>query len=437
MEFNPLWMFLPVIILLMLGYPIGYVLGGVGIITGLIFWGPEVFQILAHRFFMLQWNFILIAVPLFVLMGCVLERSGVAEKLYGAFHIWMGSLRGGLALATVFVCTIMAAATGIVAASVTMMGLLALPQMLKRGYNTELAAGTVMAAGTLGQLIPPSVMLVIYGAWAQLPVGRLFMAAIFPGLVLSGLYIGYILIRTGLRPELGPPLPEEERGVPLRQKLLLLLTSIVPPIFLILAVLGTIFFGVATPTEAASMGVVGSLIIAAMNRRLTFSVLKEAAYRTAKILGMFGVVSGGSYSFIGIFMGLGGGPVVEDILLGLELGPWGTLAVMMLILLILGMFIDWIAIVMLIVPLFSPLLAPLGFDPLWFGILVAVNLQASFLSPPFGFALFLIRGLGIPGVTMADLMRSVIPFVLLIMIGVALVAVFPQLALWLPSVMMR
>ena len=435
MELNPLWMFLPVIILIMLGYPVGYVLGGVAVITGLVFWGPAIFPILAHRFFSLQWNFILIAVPLFILMGCVLERSEVADRLYGAFHVWMGSLRGGLALATVVVCTIMAAATGVVAASVIMMGLIALPQMLKRGYNTELAAGTVMSAGTLGILIPPSVMLVIYGSWAEIPVGRLFMAAVFPGLILSALYMGYIVVRTVLRPGLGPPLPEEERGTPLGQKLFLMLTSIIPPMLLILAVLGTIFFGIATPTEAASMGVVGSLIVAAINRQLTWSVLKEATYRTARVVGMICVVAGGSYAFIGVFMGLGGGPVVEDMMLGLGLGPWGTLVVMMVVVFILGMFIDWVGILMLTVPLFSPLIAPLGFDPLWFGILVCVNLQMSFLTPPFGLSIFYIKGLDIPGITMGHLIRAIIPFVLLIMIGLALVAAFPQLALWLPGVM--
>jgi len=435
MDFNPLWMFLPALVLILLGFPVGYVLGGVAVVTGLIFWGSPVFPMLAHRIFALQWDFILIAVPLFVLMGCILERSGAADRLYEAFHVWMGPLRGGLALATVIVCTIMAAATGVVAASVTTMGLLALPQMTKRGYNIELASGTVMSAGTLGILIPPSIMLVVYGSWAEIPVGHLFMAAIIPGLILSALYMAYIVVRTALQPELGPPLPEEERGTPLGRKVSLLCTSIIPPAILILAVLGSIFFGLATPTEAASMGVLGSLIVASINRQLTWTVVRDAVYRTAKICGMICVIAAGSTSFIGIFMALGGGLVIGDMMLGLGLCRWGMLVVMMLVIFILGMFIDWIGIVMLTVPIFSPLLGPLGFDPLWFGILVCVNLQMAFLTPPFGISIFYIMGLNLPGVTMAYLIRAIVPFVLLIWVGLGLVAAFPQLALWLPGVM--
>lgn len=432
MEFNPLWMFLPLVVLISLGFPVGFVLGGIGAITGLVFWGPAIMPMMAFRYHGLQWSFVLIAVPLFILMGCVLERAGVADRLYRAFHVLMGSLRGGLALATVVVCVILAAATGIMGASVTMMVLLALPQMLKRGYNTELAAGTVMAAGSLGILIPPSVMLVIYGFWAEIPVGKLFMAAIFPGLVLAVLYMAYIVVRTGLQPELGPPLPEEERGTPLGQKLLLVLTSIIPPAVVILSVLGTILFGIATPTEAASIGILGSLIVAGINRRLSWSVVKEATYRTARIMGMISVVVGGSAVFVGSFMGLGGGVVISDLMLGLGLGPWGLLGVMMLVIFVLGMFMDWVAIIMLIIPIFSPLLAPLGFDPLWFGILVCVNLQMAKLTPPFGYAIFYAKGVGIPGVTMGHLFRAVVPFILLQIIGLALVVIFPQLALWLP-----
>lgn len=435
MEFNPLWMFVPAIVLILIGYPIGFVLGGVGVIFGLIFWGSDIFYMLAIRFFDLQTNYILIAVPLFILMGCILERSGAADRLYGVLHIWMGPLRGGLALATVVICTLLAAATGVAAASVTTMGLLALPEMLKRGYNTELAAGTVMSAGCLGIIIPPSVLLVMWGAWADLSVGRLFMAAVFPGLLLSALYCAYILIITGLKPKMGPALPAEERRIPLRQKFSLLLTSIIPIVFLIFAVLGTIFFGIATPTEASAMGVVGSLIIAAINRRLSWSLIKEATYRTAKVLGMIAVIAGGAYCFIGVFMGLGGVAMVKEIMLGLELGRWGTFIAMMVIEAILGLFLDWVGILMLIVPIFMPIVYELGFDPIWFSTLMCINMVMDFLTPPFGLAIFYVKGVAPTEVTMAQLIRGAIPFCILMTIGIVIVAIFPQIALWLPGVM--
>ncbi|MCL0065944.1 TRAP transporter large permease subunit [Dehalococcoidia bacterium] len=437
MDFNPLWMFLPVAVFKFLGYPVGFVLGGVALVTGLIFFGEMTPAMLIRRIYGLQMAWELIAVPLFIIMGCILERSGAADKLYEAFYVILASLRGGLAVATVFVCTIFAATTGVMGASVTMMGLLAFPEMLKRKYDQKLAAGTVMTAGCLGIIIPPSIMLVIYGSWAGLSVGALFMACIIPGLILAVLYIAYILIRTGLRPELGPPIQEKGREVSFRQKCVLLLTGIVPTMFLILTVLGTILLGIATPTEAATLGIVGSLIVAALNRRLKFSVLKESVYRTGRILGMIALIAIGAACFIGVFMALGGGRVVEDLMMGLGFGPWGMLAVMMIIVFLLGMVIDWLAIIMIAVPLFSPIVADLGFDPIWFAVLIVVNLQMSLLTPPFGIAIFYMKGVAPPEVTMGNLIRAVVPFVGLIMIGLALVAAFPQLALWLPGVMMR
>lgn len=437
MEINPLWMYVPILVLILMGYPVGFVLGGVSLLFGLVAFGDKIGYVLASRIYDLQYNFILIAIPLFVLMGNMLERGGAADRLYRAMHIWLGPLRGGLALATVVICTILAAATGVMGASVTAMGIVALPPMLKRGYNVELATGTVMAAGCLGILIPPSIMLVLYGAWAELSVGRLFMAALIPGLVLSGLYMVYILFRTGLRPELGPPLSREERGVPFGQKAFLLFTSIIPPVFLILCVLGAILFGIATPTEAAAIGVAGSFIIAAVNRRLTWAIIKEAIYRTARILGMIAVIAGGGYCFIGVFMALGGRGVVEELIAGLGLGRWGILALMMAILFVLGMFEDWVGIIMLATPIFIPIVATMGFDPIWFGALVAINLQMSFLTPPFGIALFYLKGVAPPEITMATLIRGGIPFVGLIIVGLTLVIVFPQLALWLPNLMVK
>ncbi len=435
MDFNPLWMFLPVAVFKFLGYPVGFVLGGVALITGLIFFGDMTPFILVMRIFALQMAWELIAVPLFIIMGCILERSGAADKLYEAFYIILASLRGGLAVATVFVCTIFAATTGVMGASVTMMGLLAFPEMLKRKYDQQLAAGTIMAAGCLGIIIPPSIMLVIYGSWAGLSVGALFMACIIPGLLLAVLYVGYILIRTGLRPDLGPPIQQAGRVVSFRQKCALLVTGILPIMFLILTVLGTILFGIATPTEAATLGIAGSLIVAALNRSLKWSVLKEAVYRTGRLLGMIALIAIGAACFIAVFMTLGGGRVVEELMMGLGFGPWGMLVVMMVVVFLLGMVIDWLAIIMIAVPLFSPIVADLGFDPIWFAVLIVVNLQMSLLTPPFGIAIFYMKGVVPPEVTMGSLIRSVVPFVLLIMIALVLVAVFPQLALWLPEMM--
>jgi len=437
MELNPLWMFVPLILLVFLGHPLGFILGGVATFFGLLGWGPQVFHVFANMFFAMQANYLLVALPLFIFMGNMLGRSGVAEKLYGALHVLMGPTRGGLALATVAICTVFAAATGIIGASVTAMGLLALPEMLKRKYEIHLAAGTVMAASTLGILIPPSIMLVIYGAMAQLSVGKLFMACVFPGLLLSGLYSAYILIRCWINPELGPPLAEEERRVPLKQKMVMLATSIAPPIFLILAVLGTIFFGIATPTEASGLGALGSIFIAAANGKFNWKVLKDAVFSTATTIGMIAVIAAGASCFTAVFLGLGGGDEVADLLMSLPGGRWGALIMIMIILLVLGTLLDWFGILLLCLPIFGPIVTTLGFDPIWFAAVVAVNLQMSFLTPPYGIALFYLKAVSPPEVTMAQLIRSIIPFLILIIIGLAATMAFPQVALWLPRVMIK
>ncbi|MBN1365521.1 MAG: TRAP transporter large permease subunit [Syntrophaceae bacterium] len=437
MDINPLWMFLPTILFILAGIPLGAVLGGVATIFGLIFWGPQIVYMFAHRIYALQINYLLIAIPLFIFMGNMLGRSGVAEKLYGAMHIWMGPIRGGLAIGTVFLCTIFAAATGIIGASVTSMGILALPEMLKRDYDIELSAGVIMAAGTLGILIPPSIMLVVYGSWAMLSVGKLFMAAVFPGLMLSGMYAAYVVIRCWLNPELGPPLPKEERGVPMRQKVVMLATSIAPPIFLILAVLGTIFFGVATPTEASALGAIGSIIIAAANKKLNWQLMKETLYSTGKTIGMICIIAAGASCFTSVFLGIGGGGVVEELLLSIPFGKWGALVIIMLIMFVLGAFLDYFGILMIFLPILSPIIVKLGFDPIWFATMVVVNMQMSFLTPPYGMALFFLKGVAPDEVTMAHLMRSVVPFLGIIILCLVLIAVFPGIASWLPNIMIK
>jgi len=437
-ELTVFLMFLSVLVgILLLGYYVAFVLGGLALIFGLIGWGPQVFDMFVNRLFGLMTSYELAAVPLFVFMGVMLERSGVAETLYSAMHVWMGPLRGGLAMGTILICTIFAATTGIIGASVVTMGLLALPAMLRRGYDRPLTTGAICAGGTLGILIPPSIMLVLYGPAAGLSVGRLFMGAIFPGLVLSGLYIAYIAVRCFFNPRLGPPLPPEERRLPLGYKLRLGFTSLLPPIFLILAVLGTIFFGIAAPTEAAAMGASGSLLIAAAYRRLRPDVIRETLEQTFRVSSMILVVAVGATLFTGVFLGLGGGKVAEEFLTGLPFGRWGIFATIMLIIFVFGALLDWISILLIFIPILTPIIKGLGFDPLWFALVVCVNLQTSFLTPPMAPAIFYLQGVAPKDVTVAHMYRGIVPFVLLQLVGLALIILFPQIALWLPARMIR
>jgi len=339
-------------------------------------------------------------------------------------------------MATIFVCTIFAAATGIVGASVVTMGLLALPPMLKRGYNKELASGCILAGGTLGILIPPSIMIVVYGPMANISVARLFFGAFTPGLLLASLYVAYIAIRCFFQPHLGPPMPVEDRkAVSLSRKLYLTITGLVPPVFLIMSVLGMIFMGVAAPTEAAALGAFAAMLLAVGYRKLNWQSLKDVTYTTVRITSMIMFVVLGASMFTSVFMGLGGGHFVKDLLLAVPFGRWGVLIAMMLIVFILGMFIDWIGIVLIIVPLFTPIAATLGFDAIWFALLVMINLQMSYLTPPFAYAIFYLRGIAPPEVTIAHIYRGVIPFVLLQMVGLGLCIAFPQIILWLPGMM--
>lgn len=418
------------------GFPIAFVLGGLAFSFGLFVWGPGVMPTLFFRTFEVMKNYIYAAIPLFVFMGIMLERSGTSERLYYATYLLMGGLRGGLALATIFVSTIFAAATGIVGASVVTMGLLSLPAMLKRGYSKELATGSILAGGTLGILIPPSIMIVVYGPVANLSVAKLFFGAFAPGLVLSGLYMAYIGLRCLFQPHLGPAMPREERdAVPLSQKFYLFATGLVPPLVLIISVLGMIFLGVAPPTEAAALGAFASMLLALAYRKLTGRVLKETTFATLHITSMIMFVVVGATMFTSVFMALGGGRFIANLILGLPFGKWGVLAVMMFILFILGMFIDWIGIVLIVVPIFTPIAATLGFDPIWYALVVMVNLQMSYLTPPFAYAIFYLKGIAPAEVTIAHIYRGVVPFVLLQATGLFLVILFPQIVLWLPSIM--
>ncbi len=421
------------------GFPLAFVIGAIAIIFGFLVWGDAVAQLLYGRIFMIVKNYIVLAVPLFVFMGVMLERSGITEKLYDALYVWLGGFRGGLAIATVLIGTILAACVGIIAASVTMLSIIAVPSMVKRGYSKSLASGATCAGGTLGILIPPSVMLVFYGPMAEISVGKLFMAAFPAGLVLSVLYCAYIATRCLVQPKIAPPVPPEEKAVPFIKKTSMLVYSLVPPVLLVLAVLGTIFFGIAAPTEAAGVGAFVATLLALAYRRLNWQVLKETALATVRTCGMIFLFVVMSIAFVGVFIGAGGGEVVSKFILATPFGKWGAFFVIMVICFILGMFIDWMGIVLIMVPIITPIAETLGFDPIWFAMMICVNLQMSFMTPPYAPAIFIARG-AIPtdlGVTTADIIRGITPFVLLVIVGLILFIAFPQILLWLPAQMIK
>lgn len=417
------------------GFPLAFMMAGVGFIFGILFMGDRIYGMAIAAIYKTMESYVLLAVPLFVFMGAMLGQSGVTERLFGTMHLIMGGLRGGLALATMFVATIFAACTGIIGASVVTMGIVALPPMLKRGYDKALACGTVCAGGTLGILIPPSIMIVIYGPLAGISVGRLFAGAFVPGFILSTLYMLYIGIRCWLRPELGPALPEEERrAVPASKKVLALLAQLVPPVLLILGVLGTIFAGIATPTEAAGAGAFIATGLAVAYRKYNWRVLKNTVYETMKVTSFIMLLTIGATIFTAVFQYLGGGKFATAVLAAVPGGKWGPFAVMMFIIFILGMLIEWIGSIFIVVPLFTPVAAELGFDPLWFAIAVCVCYQTGFLSPPNAHAIFYLKGVAPPEVRVEDIIKGVWPYIGLILIGLAIITIFPELVLWLPSI---
>jgi len=427
-----------IVIGVLFGFPLAFVLGGVTVTVGLLLFGVDATAwIVYSRVYKIITNYVLLAVPGFVFMGVMLGYSGLTERMFSSLHVWLGGLRGGLAVVTVLTGTILAATVGIIGASVTALAIIALPEMVKRGYSKSLAAGAVCAGGTLGILIPPSIMLVVYGPMAMISVGKLFFAAFLPGFMLSAMYCIYIAVHSFIKPEIGPAVPVEERAVPLLKKISGLLTALVPPAALIMAVLGSIFMGVATPTEAAGVGAVAATLLAVANRRFNFSMLKETARQTLIISAMVLAIGATAYAFVGIFIRAGGAEAATQIIMGAPGGKWGIFAAIMFVVFILGYFIDWLGILFIIVPIITPIGAALGFDELWFAMMICVNLQTSFLTPPFAYAIFYLRGAADPslGVTTGDIIRGVIPFVLLIVVGLGLLIAFPQIILWLPGLM--
>jgi len=431
-------MFSAILVGVVLGYPLSLVVGGIGIVMGILLFGVNIsLQLIYARIFELLNNYTLLATPGFIFMGVMLGYSGVTERMFSAMYLWLSGFRGGLAIITVLVGTILAACVGIIGASVTALAIIALPEMIKRGYSKSLACGAVCAGGTLGILIPPSIMLVIYGPMAALSVGKLFFGAFMPGFMLSGMYCLYIAMHSYLKPAIGPPVPKEERAVPWLKKTTDLLASLIPPMVLILGVLGSIFFGIAAPTEAAGVGALVATLLAVAYRRFSFKMLKDTATETVKISGMVLLIGCTAYAFVGVFMRAGGGEIVEQTILSAPGGKWGIFAIIMFIVFLLGYFIDWLGILFIVVPIITPIGAALGFDPLWFAMMICVNLQTSFLTPPFAYAIFYVRGAADPslGVTTGDIIRGVIPYVILIVVGLGLLIAFPQKILWLPGQM--
>jgi len=426
-------MFITLIFLLMLGYPVALTLGFVAMLFGGIFLGLDFFDLLPLRIWGIMTNFTLLAVPLFVFMGIVLEKAGLAEELLETMGMLFGRLRGGLALSVVVVGAMLAATTGVVGATVVTMGVIALPAMMKHAYSPRLATGTIAAAGTLGQIIPPSIILILLGDVMGVPVGRLFVGAVVPGLILVVLFLIYILIKAWRHPESAPAISSDHVDDLLTRALLTLL----PPLILITAVLGSIFFGIASPTESAAVGAVGAMLLALAHRKLNLDNLQEAMRLTTRLTSMVFLILIGATAFGLVFRGMGGDRLVLDVMTNLPGGVWGFLLVSMILIFILGFFLDFLQICFIVVPILAPIAQHLQIDLLWFAVLIAVNLQTSFLTPPFGFSLFYLKAVTPPGIRIQDIYHGIMPFVSIQVITIIMIALFPAMAVWLPDLMDR
>ena len=415
------------------GLPIAFVLGGLSLIFTVTLWNPGAVIVLVLQIYDTMKSEALLAIPLFILMACILQRSGVIEELYRAMEIWFGRLRGGLAIGTVIICVIMAAMTGVVGAAVTAMGILALPEMLRRGYKPELALGTICASGTLGILIPPSVLTIVYAVTAQVSIGQMLIAGIIPGIILATLYITYIVVVSWLKPE-WVPLDTSQPRASLRQKFVAL-KSVIFPSLLIVMILGSIFFGIATPTESAAVGVAGALIPAIWRRRLNIELLRSAGVDALKATSMILWITLGAKAYVAIFTGLGGADTLLNFIQNLEVNRWVVLTMMLLLLVFLGTVLDELGIILLTVPVFLPIVRMLGFDEIWFGVLYAITIQMGYISPPFGYTLFYIKGTLPPHITMGAVYKGILPFFLLQFAGLLVCALLPDLITFLPRMM--
>lgn len=439
-ELLTLIMFGSLLALLMAGLPLAFVTGGLACVFLFVLGDARALNIVPSRIFPLMTNYQLSAIPLFIFMAAMLERAGIINDMFDVIYKVLGGVKGGLAAATIIASTILAAMVGVIGAAVVTMGIIALPAMLKRNYDPKIAMGSIMAGGTLGILIPPSILAIIYAVVAEQSVGELFIGAVIPGLLLSGMYIVYVTLRCYINPALGPAIPVEER-VSNAEKVQLI-GKMAAPITLVVVVLGIIFSGVATPVEAAGIDTFGAFIVAAIHRKLDWPTVREACTTTLKASAMVIWIMFGATIFVGLYVLEGGQQFVQDALAATGLGPWGILILMQVLLVILGMFLDWVGILLLCVPIFVPIIkvlgaAAFGLDSpedlvLWFGVLYLVNMQMSFLSPPFGYALFYLRGVAPAEIPMTDIFKSALPFLFLQIVGLVLCMVFPQIITWLP-----
>ncbi|WAP69089.1 TRAP transporter large permease [Jiella pelagia] len=418
---------------LLTGLPVAFVLGGLSVLFTVLFWDQSALIILVLQIFDTMRSEALLAIPLYIFMAVILQKSGIIEDLYRAMELWFGRIRGGLAIGTVVICVVMAAMTGVVGAAVTAMGILALPEMLRRGYDARLATGTICASGTLGILIPPSILTIVYSVTAQVSIGKMLIAGIVPGILLASLYIAYIVVVSWLRPQLVPDVADVPRAS-MMEKLRSLRTLVLPTLIIVM-VLGSIFFGIATPTEAAAVGVFGAALAAATRRHLTWATLSESSLVTLKATAMILWITIGAKAYVAIFTGLGGADALLGTIQSLEVSPYLVLAVMMLILVFLGTVLDEIGIILLTVPVFLPVVRFLGFDEIWFGVLYALTIQMGYISPPFGYTLFYIKSTLPKEIGMGMVYRGILPFFLLQVVGLLICVAFPQIATFLPALM--
>ena len=438
-EYLAIIMFVSLIGLIILGFHVAFVLGTLALIFGYLAWGTALIGMLPARTMTMMTSYEMGAITLFIFMGCILERAGIAERLYGTMHILMGNVKGGLLLGTMMICIIFAACTGIGGAAVIMMGLVAIPSMISRNYDKKMIAGTICAGGGLGVIIPPSIMLILYGPVSGIGIARLFVAAAVPGLIIGISYLIYIAVRCRLKPELGPPISEDVRmGISKKRLLFLTARDLLPPVVLILGVLGSIFFGVASPTEAAGVGAFLSLLLMFAYGRLNFSTMHAALISMAKITGMVFLIMLFAGFFTTAFMALGGGEVLEKFIFGISGGgKLSTIVVMLIIILILGMFMDWIGTLLVIVPIFVPIIKSIGADPVWFAILFCITLQISYITPPFAYNIFFLKGIAPPEMTLNHIMRGCVPYIFIQIALLFLFYIVPELTLWLPRLLMN
>ncbi|MFT5426541.1 MAG: tripartite ATP-independent transporter DctM subunit [Gammaproteobacteria bacterium] len=424
-------MFATLMIMLLLGYPVAFTLGAVALLFGSLFLDLDFFNLLPLQIWGTMTNFTLLAVPLFIYMGVTLDKSGLAEDLLETMGLLFGKMRGGLAVSVVMVGTLLAATTGIVGATVVTMGIIALPIMLKRQYSPALAAGTIAASGTLGQIIPPSIILILLGDVMGVPVGRLFVGAVIPGTILVTLFLLYILSVAWIKPAIAPALKNDQSENLFRKVIFTLL----PPLLLVMSVLGSIFAGIASPTESAAVGALGAMILSAAHKQLTITNLKAAMQLTVRLTSMVFMILIGAIAFGLVFRGLGGDTLVREVMTNIPGGVWGFMFVSMFLIFILGFFLDFLQICFIVVPIIAPIAHLLGIDLLWLAVLIGLNLQTSFLTPPFGFSLFYLKAVAPPEIRIQDIYRGIIPFVIIQVLTLILLILFPKLVTWLPDLM--